>query len=111
VAAEGRSRRTTRRRTTHSGVPAMSRAARPESTSCSATATRPLPPTSRNTPQTAAVVSWVRVMAKADRPRTSRIAATSTSPASRKRVPMATSGGRPPSTTNLIARYVEPQTR
>mgnify|MGYP006171485105 CR=1 FL=1 len=35
----------------------------------------------------------------------------STIPASRKRVPMEMKGGSPPSTTYLIARYVEPQTR
>jgi hypothetical protein len=70
-----------------------------------------LPPTRRNTPQTAAVLSWARVTEKAARPRTSRMTTTSTKPASRKRVPMAMKGGSPPSTTYLIARYVEPQTR
>ncbi len=53
MAAEGRSRRSARSRTTHSGVPAISSAASPESTSCSATATSPLPPTRRKSPTTA----------------------------------------------------------
>ena len=60
---------------------------------------------------TAAVTSWVRVIANAARPRTSRSAASSTRPARRKRVPIASSGGNPPSTVYLMPRYVEPQTR
>jgi hypothetical protein len=67
-----------------------------ESTSCSATATSPLPPTSRNRPHQAAVTSWLRVIRKAARPRDTRIIAVSTAPASRKRAPMARNGGRLP---------------
>jgi hypothetical protein len=59
---------------------------------------------------TAAVTSSVRVIANAARPRTSRSAVSSTRPARRNRVPIASSGGSPPSTVNLMARYVEPQT-
>ena len=57
--------------TTQSGVPAISRAARPESTSCSATATSPLPPTSRNSPHRTAVTARARVIRKTSRPRSS----------------------------------------
>ena len=109
MAADGRSRSTARSRTTHRGVPAISSAASPESTSCSATATRPFPPTRRNSPTTAAVTSCAPVIRKAARPRSARTATSSTVPASRKRMPMARNGGRLV-TVYLIARYVEPQT-
>ena len=110
VARDGRSRSTARSRTTHRDVPAIRRAARPEPTCCSATATTPFPPTRRNSPHSAAVAHCVRVMRNAVRPRSARTAASRIAPASRNRTPIARNGGNP-ATVYLIARYVEPQTR
>jgi hypothetical protein len=103
MAADGRSRSIARSRTTHSGVPAMSSAAMLESTSCSATATNPLPPTRRNSPHSAAVTSWLRVIRNAGRPRDTRRTTVRIVPASRNRPPIARNGGMLP-TTYLIAR-------
>jgi len=57
LTGRGRSRAAVRSSTSHSGVAATSRAAMPEGTVCSATATPPLPPSSSSSPTTPAPAS------------------------------------------------------
>ena len=109
VASAGRSPSTVRMSTIHNGTHAISSAARPESTRCSATLTRPLPPTSSSTPDTEAVTSCARVARSADQPRSATTAPSRIRPAAVNRSPAESSGGTV-STAYRIARYVEPQT-
>ena len=76
VARPGCSPSSARRTTTHSGTEAISRAARLDGTSCSATVTRPLPPAASSVPTIAADTSWRRVMRSGPR-RTRRTASIS----------------------------------
>ena len=90
---------------THSGIDAISSAARFDGTSCSATVTTALAPGS-SSPTASALRSWARV----GRTRRWNESTTSmTAPATKKRTPEPSSGGTV-STITRMARYVDPQT-
>ncbi|GAA0969130.1 hypothetical protein GCM10009555_015650 [Acrocarpospora macrocephala] len=109
VSAAGRSRKTTRRTISHSGVEATRSAARPVEMYCSATATMPLPPVSRSTPTSAAPPIWCQVMRKGCLPcRTSRNVPRM-SAAVTNRSPELSIGGMV-SMAMAMPRYVDPHT-
>ena len=101
VARRGVSRASRRRQTSQSGTSATSRAARPEGTVCSATATPPLPQVSSSTPTTPADSNRRGGTRRTPGPwRTARNAA-SRIPAHRNRTPIASNGGTNPTRTRI----------
>ena len=91
--------------TIHKGVVPIMSATSPEGTRCSAHTTAPFPPVSSRSPTTAAAPHSKRTGAKSPR---RRLNAKRSPPAMTNRMPADTNGGMV-STTNRIARYVDPQ--
>src|SRR3954451_17828471 len=94
---------------TYSGMDAMSSAASPDATCCSATTTSPLPHAASSTPTSAAVPNCGHVIRNPPGPEKISTATHNRNPDGTNRAP-ADRNGAIVSTLNRMARYVDPHT-